>query len=53
LRLLEQVEDGLSPGAAESLAGIVALAHWLRRAVIVAFLVSVTVLSALVAGHDF
>ena len=53
LRLLEQVEDGLSPAAAKSLAGVIALAYRLRRAVMVACLVSVTVLSALVTGHDF
>jgi hypothetical protein len=53
MRATERIEDGLSPGAAESLTGIVALAQWLRRAVIVALVVSVTVLCITAAGHNF
>ena len=53
LRLLEQVEDGLNPATTKNLTNVIALAYRLRRAVMVACLVSVTVLSALVTGHDF
>jgi hypothetical protein len=51
MREPERIEDALSPEAAESLAGIVAFAQRVRRAVVAAAVVVGTVLCIAAAGH--